>query len=106
MLDFVVMFRNQKLSEVSNEQINHYILRLIRKKNISESQQSQRINAIKFYYEKVFQWCGVAQRNECRNSSNPLTVSGRQEAFLRIYGKDLKKTGALNTAYLNVKIIN
>ncbi len=55
MRDFVVMFRKQKLSEVSKEQINSYILWLIRKKNISESQQNQRINAIKFYYEKVLE---------------------------------------------------
>jgi len=35
------------------EQINKYILNLIQLKNISISQQNQRINAIKFYYEKV-----------------------------------------------------
>jgi site-specific recombinase XerD len=29
------------------------LIRLIREKNISRSQQNQRINAIKFYYEKV-----------------------------------------------------
>ena len=31
----------------------HYILQLIREHNISSSQQNQRINSIKFYYEKV-----------------------------------------------------
>jgi site-specific recombinase XerD len=32
---------------------NAFILRLIKERNISPSQQNQRINAIKFYYEKV-----------------------------------------------------
>lgn len=53
MRDFVNMFHKFELKEVSKEQINQYILWLIRQKNISTSQQNQRINAIKFYYEKV-----------------------------------------------------
>lgn len=53
MQDFATMFRNYDLKDVTKDQINRYILWLIRKKGISESQQNQRINAIKFYYEKV-----------------------------------------------------
>ena len=37
--------------------------------------------------------------------SNPLLTNGGQavaDAFMRIYGIDLKKTGALNTSYLDV----
>ena len=37
--------------------------------------------------------------------SNPLTVSGGQavaDAFMRIYGVDMKRLGALSTVYLNV----
>ena len=37
--------------------------------------------------------------------SNPLTVSGGQaiaDAFMRIYGVDMKRLGALSTAYLDV----
>ena len=37
--------------------------------------------------------------------SNPLTVNGGQaiaDAFMRIYGVDMKRLGALSTVYLNV----
>ena len=40
--------------------------------------------------------------------SNPLTTNGGQavaDAFIRIYGVDLKKLGALSTAYLDVQKI-
>lgn len=53
MRDFATVFRKYNLAELSKDQINRYILWLIREKNISESQQNQHINAIKFYYEKV-----------------------------------------------------
>ncbi|AEA33044.1 site-specific tyrosine recombinase/integron integrase [Hippea maritima] len=51
--DFCVYFQNEKLMNITTAQINSYILDLIKSKNISISQQNQRINAIKFYYEKV-----------------------------------------------------
>lgn len=53
MRDFVTFFKAQELESITKEQINNYILGLIRGKGISTSQQNQRINAIKFYYEKV-----------------------------------------------------
>lgn len=40
--------------------------------------------------------------------SNPVTVNGGQtvaDAFMRIYGIDIKKGGALNMAYLDVERI-
>lgn len=40
--------------------------------------------------------------------SNPVTVNGGQtvaDAFMRIYGIDIKKAGALNMAYLYVERI-
>lgn len=40
--------------------------------------------------------------------SNPVTVNGGQtvaDAFMRIYGIDIKKAGALNMAYLHVERI-
>lgn len=46
-------FSNHDLKQISKDQINSYILELINDRNISPSQQNQRINAIKFYYEKV-----------------------------------------------------
>lgn len=51
--DFIRYFVGRKLSEISKDEINRYILKLIKEKNISPSQQNQRINAIKFYYEKI-----------------------------------------------------
>ena len=51
--DFCNFFKNSDLLNIKPEQINKYILDLIKIKNISVSQQNQRINAIKFYYEKL-----------------------------------------------------
>jgi integrase/recombinase XerD len=51
--DFIRHFNNRNLEEITKQEINDYILGLIETRNISPSQQNQRINAIKFYYEKV-----------------------------------------------------
>ncbi len=51
--DFAAHFSSRKPENITVEEINNYILGLIREKDISHSQQNQRINAIKFYYEKV-----------------------------------------------------
>ncbi len=51
--DFMDYFTGRELETIRKEEINEYILKLIQKRNISASQQNQRINAIKFYYEKV-----------------------------------------------------
>ncbi len=51
--DYVKYFKGRNIKEITLEEINNYILDLIRNKKISASQQNQRINAIKFYYEKV-----------------------------------------------------
>jgi site-specific recombinase XerD len=51
--DFYKYFPFKDLDYITKDEINYYILNLIRTKNISPSQQNQRINAIKFYYEKV-----------------------------------------------------
>lgn len=53
MLDFVMAFEGEDLSEITMQEINAYILHLIEEEKISASQQNLRINAIKFYYEKV-----------------------------------------------------
>ncbi len=51
--DFIRYFKDRDLAEISKDEINAYILNLIRERDISPSQQNQRVNAIKFYYEKV-----------------------------------------------------
>lgn len=53
--DFIYAFGDQDLLSISSDEINDYILSLIRNQHISTSQQNQRINAIKFYYEKVLE---------------------------------------------------
>ena len=53
MKSFAEEFKDSPLASVSTEQINDYILKLIRNRGISVSQQNQRISAIKFYYEQV-----------------------------------------------------
>ncbi len=53
MRDFMLEFQGKELSAITTEEINDYILKLIRTRGISPSQQNQRINSIKFYYEKV-----------------------------------------------------
>jgi site-specific recombinase XerD len=51
--DYLRYFNGRRPESITKEEINAYLLDLIRRKNISPSQQNQRINAIKFYYEKV-----------------------------------------------------
>lgn len=51
--DFCRQFGFENIDHLSKEKINAYICELIRERYISASQQNQRINAIKFYYEKV-----------------------------------------------------
>ena len=51
--DFQQHFKGRDVRTVTPGEINDYLLYLIHEKNISSCQQNQRINAIKFYYEKV-----------------------------------------------------
>ncbi|MEA3287772.1 MAG: site-specific tyrosine recombinase/integron integrase [Candidatus Marinimicrobia bacterium] len=51
--DFQRAFQNRRIEHLHPTDINGYLLDLIKRKQISSSQQNQRINAIKFYYEKV-----------------------------------------------------
>nr|WP_321356984.1 site-specific tyrosine recombinase/integron integrase [uncultured Draconibacterium sp.] len=53
--DFLHHFNGHKIDELSIEEINTYIKQLVEEEHISASQQNQRINAIKFYYEKILE---------------------------------------------------
>jgi site-specific recombinase XerD len=53
MKSFIAEFKDRDLRTITLEEINAHIQKLIRTKGISASQQNQRINSIKFYYEKV-----------------------------------------------------
>ena len=50
--DFLFAF-NFEIDSLIDDHINQYIVNLIRNNNISACEQNQRINAIKFYFEKV-----------------------------------------------------
>ena len=52
-LKFMLFFKKHQLETIGKEEINRFLLHLIKKENISVSTQNQYINAIKFYYEKV-----------------------------------------------------
>lgn len=51
--DFMEYHKGRNIDYLKVADINHYILYLVNEKKISVSQQNMRINAIKFYYEKV-----------------------------------------------------
>jgi len=51
--DFLHYFSERDVAEISGGEINAYLLDLINKWDITTSEQNQRINAIKFYFEKV-----------------------------------------------------
>lgn len=51
--DFQEYFKDEDIDLITSGKINAYLLYLINEKGISTCQQNQRINAIKFYYEKV-----------------------------------------------------
>lgn len=51
--DFIFYFKGKVLETITVGEINNYILDLYSTYNISPSQQNQRINAIKLYYEKM-----------------------------------------------------
>ena len=52
--DFLYYFEAGSIQNVKTNHINSHFLFLINSRNISISQQNQRIYAIKFYYKKVF----------------------------------------------------
>jgi integrase/recombinase XerD len=51
-LDFINFTKETNYTEITEEQINNYLMHLV-KRNVSASYQNQAINAIKFYFEKV-----------------------------------------------------
>lgn len=69
--DFQQYFEGRKIETVTPGEINDYLLYLIHEKNISSCQQNQRINAIKFYYEKVLgQERRVLQGEPCQTGED------------------------------------
>lgn len=51
---------------------------------------------------------GMSVEVVTKNITNPVTINGGQsvaDAFMRIYGIDIRKVGALNMVYLDVQRI-
>ena len=51
---------------------------------------------------------GMSVEVVTKNITNPVTINGGQavaDAFMRIYGIDIRKAGALNMVYLDVQRI-
>ncbi|MCF8226717.1 MAG: site-specific integrase [Bacteroidales bacterium] len=78
-LQFQKHFQTKQIEAVTKEEINDYLLELINKKNISESQQNQRINAIKFYYERV-----LGRQRECYQIERPRKASKLPDVISQI----------------------
>ena len=52
---------------------------------------------------------GMSVEVVTQSMSNPILTNGGQpvvDAFMRIYGLDIRRAGALNMTYLNVERIN
>ena len=77
--DYLKYFNGRAPEGITKEEINAYLLELIRRKNISPSQQNQRINAIKFYYEKVLgkekMYINIERPRKVRKKPNVLSAS-------------------------------
>ena len=91
--DFQEHFREREVKAITSDEINGYLLYLIRERNISSCQQNQRINAIKFYYEKV-----LGQERRCykvnrakREKTLPDVLSKEEiKRILNVAAKDLR----------------
>lgn len=101
MLDFMKAFDGHDLTEITTEQINAYILSLIRDKGISESQQNQRINSIKFYYEKVLGRKKEYYSIDRPRKSNPLPKVLTENEVLSMlnFTTNLKHKAIIGTIY-------
>ena len=110
--DFCTYFNEEKLEDVTKDKINSYILEMINFKNISISQQNQRINAIKFYYEKVLgrekqyyelhrphkehKLPKVLSKNEVKNILNSCNNIKHKCILMLIYSAGLRRSELLN----------
>ena len=52
-LEFINYYSNKEIEDISQKEIQSFLLYLVEDRQVSSSYQNQSINAIKFYYEKV-----------------------------------------------------
>lgn len=117
--EFQLHFYEFDLDEVTYQEINDYILQLIKEEHISGSQQNQRINAIKFYYEKVLkrpktrieierpkkvrELPEILSKEEVKKIINSTSNLKHRAMLLMIYSAGLRRSELLN---LRIKDIN
>ena len=98
---FMKYFDKYDLNKISSDQINAYILELMHNHGISSSQQNQRINAIKFYYEKVLgrekQYYKVERPRKERKL--PTVLSKQEVNLLLNFSVNIKHKCILTTIY-------
>ena len=116
--DFCNYFSKYDLKTLTTETINKYILNLIESKQISVSQQNQRINAIKFYYEKVlnrekqyyalhrpkkeFKLPKVLSKNEVKKIFDVTHNLKHKCILMLIYSAGLRRSELLNLTILDI----
>lgn len=111
-IDFLNYFEEQNPVNISIDEINKYITSLVRERNISHSQQNQRINSIKFYYEKVLgrdksyikidrplpekKLPDVLSKNEVRKMINCTNNHKHKTIIILIYSCGLRRSEIIN----------
>lgn len=98
---FISEFKERELASIITQEIDDYILKLIRTKGISPSQQNQRINSIKFYYEKVLglekQYYNIERPRKARELPKVLSEEEIQAILKNI--ENLKHKAIISTIY-------
>ncbi|RKD86383.1 tyrosine-type recombinase/integrase [Mangrovibacterium diazotrophicum] len=99
--DYAYHFREYDLAQITEEEVNAYILELVQNGRISASQQNQRINAIKFYYEKVLDQERMRFSIDRPRKSQPLPRVLSKDEIKLIIGKsnNLKHRCILSLIY-------
>lgn len=111
--DFMEYYKGRDLDLLTVENINTYMLYIVKEKHISATQQNMRINAIKFYYEKVRKgkrqyYGGIARakeykalpevlsREEMKNIFTQITNRKHRCMISLIYSAGLRRSELLN----------
>ena len=111
--DFMEYYKGRDLDLLTVEDINTYMLYMVKEKHISATQQNMRINAIKFYYEKVRKgkrqyYGGIARvteykalpevlsREEMKNIFTQITNRKHRCMISLIYSAGLRRSELLN----------
>ena len=87
--DFMEYHKGQDLDLLTVEDINSYMLHMVKGKHISATQQNMRINAIKFYYEKVRKgkrqyYGGIARAKEYKALPEVLSREEMKSIFAQL----------------------